>query len=64
MDITLNQALKAEEYVRNYIESKGADPDEVMMTPDYEKYMPGDVQNAIETFRTYWRTRRERGEQV
>lgn len=61
MNITLDQALEAEEYVDSYIRFNGGDPVAVKNTPGYEKAMPDDVKKAIETFRAFWRSQEEEG---
>ena len=61
MEITLDQALEAEEYVDSYIRFNGGDPVEVKNTPGYEKQMPPDVQKAIETFRAFWQYQEAQG---
>lgn len=61
MDITLDQALEAEEYVDTYIKSIGRDPIEVKNTPGYEEHVPQDVRKAIDTFRAFWKYQEEQG---
>lgn len=61
MNITLDQALEAEEYVDSYIRFNGGDPIKVKNTPGYEQAMPADVRKAIDTFRAFWKYQEEQG---
>lgn len=53
-NVTLEQALEAEQYVRSYIESLGGDVAEVMQRPNFAKNLPADVAKALETSNLFW----------
>lgn len=58
-EISLQQALEAEQYVRSYIESVGGDVANVMAQPNFTKYFPDDVKRAWETSQKYWNSQPE-----
>lgn len=60
-NITLEQALEAEAYVRSYIESLGGDVAEVMHRPNFGKNLPEDVAKALETSNLFWKKMDQKG---
>lgn len=60
-EITLEQALRADAYVNDYIELMGGDPATVKSTPGFEEILPSDVREAVETYRSYWAKMEKKG---
>lgn len=59
-EITLDQALEAEQYVKSYIKFKGGDPYEDAPY-EHPELWPEDVQKAWETYSTFWADMKEKG---